>query len=129
MRKGTTMKQGDVNGSEAGQQQNSAETEREPTKAELEAEFDPNDEGRFLDSFFFRMKELSISQHYYEPTYWAVANLEAPGWISRMESTRRKVNRNDKHLSPLGAVDLSYLLAKKRIHTIPAFESYNLLSN
>lgn len=38
------MKQGDVNGSEAGQQQNSAETEREPTKAELEAEFDPNDE-------------------------------------------------------------------------------------
>ncbi|KAL9704297.1 hypothetical protein quinque_007815 [Culex quinquefasciatus] len=44
VRKGTTMKQGDVNGSEAGQQQNSAETEREPTKAELEAEFDPNDE-------------------------------------------------------------------------------------
>lgn len=37
------MKQGDVNGSEAAQQ-NSAETEREPTKAELEAEFDPNDE-------------------------------------------------------------------------------------
>ncbi|EDS44254.1 predicted protein [Culex quinquefasciatus] len=67
VRKGTTMKQGDVNGSEAGQQQNSAETEREPTKAELEAEFDPNDE------------ELSISQHYYEPTYWAVADLEAPG--------------------------------------------------
>lgn len=40
------MKQGDgVNGSEAAAaQQNSAETEREPTKEELEAEFDPNDE-------------------------------------------------------------------------------------
>lgn len=38
------MKQGDVNGSESAAQQNSAETEREPTKEELEAEFDPNDE-------------------------------------------------------------------------------------
>lgn len=43
MRKETQMKQGDVNGSEAAQQ-NAAETEREPTKEELEAEFDPNDE-------------------------------------------------------------------------------------
>lgn len=37
------MKQGDVNGSEA-QQNSGANDEREPTKAELEAEFDPNDE-------------------------------------------------------------------------------------
>lgn len=37
------MKQGDVNGSGAAQQ-NSEATEREPTKEELEAEFDPNDE-------------------------------------------------------------------------------------
>lgn len=39
------MKQGDVNGSEAAAAAtNSGETEREPTKEELEAEFDPNDE-------------------------------------------------------------------------------------
>lgn len=43
MRKETQMKQGDANGSQAAQQ-NAAETEREPTKEELEAEFDPNDE-------------------------------------------------------------------------------------
>lgn len=39
----TKMKQGDVNGSKP-QQDSGADGEREPTKEELEAEFDPNDE-------------------------------------------------------------------------------------
>lgn len=38
------MKQEDVNGSQTGQQHSGADGEREPTKEELEAEFDPNDQ-------------------------------------------------------------------------------------
>uniref|UniRef100_A0A182WDB0 Uncharacterized protein n=1 Tax=Anopheles minimus TaxID=112268 RepID=A0A182WDB0_9DIPT len=42
------MKQGDgVTGAE-GQQKQDQQTEREPTKEELEAEFDPNDQGHHL---------------------------------------------------------------------------------
>lgn len=44
MRAKKTMKQGDVKGSESLQKAGpEAETEREPTREELEAEFDPND--------------------------------------------------------------------------------------
>ncbi|KFB36507.1 hypothetical protein ZHAS_00003657 [Anopheles sinensis] len=41
------MKQGDgVTGAQGQQKQQDQQTEREPTKEELEAEFDPNDEGK-----------------------------------------------------------------------------------
>uniref|UniRef100_A0A182WR72 Uncharacterized protein n=1 Tax=Anopheles quadriannulatus TaxID=34691 RepID=A0A182WR72_ANOQN len=41
------MKQGDgVTGAEGQQKQDAQQTEREPTKEELEAEFDPNDQGK-----------------------------------------------------------------------------------
>lgn len=38
------MKQGDVTGSESQKNADSAEAQREPTKEELEADFDPNDQ-------------------------------------------------------------------------------------
>ncbi|XP_021708740.1 uncharacterized protein LOC5573063 isoform X3 [Aedes aegypti] len=40
----TKMKQGDVTGSESQKNATVEETQREPTKEELEADFDPNDE-------------------------------------------------------------------------------------